>query len=262
MPRASRYLQSGYTYHLTHRCHDRRFLLKYVCDRDTYRKWLHEAVKRYAVPVYGFCVTSNHVHLIVHVDDTERVGLMMHLVAGVFARQLNRRKGHEGSVWEHPYQCTIIQNGQHLLNCLRYVSLNMVRAGVVKHPAEWRWSGHDELTGQRFRYRVLDLDRLLESLAIDRLAELRAIYEQGIEKLLERRELHREPEWTETLAVGDRAFVERVAGNFQRRSKFSYFEVTGRTQTWAVREEQTPYSPVSGPESARKAPKTPRNCRT
>ena len=80
MPRASRYLQSGYTYHLTHRCHDRRFLLKCVRrDRDTYRKWLHEAVKRYAVPVYGFCVTSNHVHLIVHVDDTERVGLNKHI---------------------------------------------------------------------------------------------------------------------------------------------------------------------------------------
>ena len=73
MPRASRYLREGYTFHLTHRCHDRRFLLKFARDRNTYREWLRQAVKRYEVPVYGFNITSNHVHLIVHVDDTERV---------------------------------------------------------------------------------------------------------------------------------------------------------------------------------------------
>jgi len=80
----------------------------------------------------------------------------MHLVAGSFAQQFNRRKGHEGSVWEHPYQCTLIQDGQHLLNCLRYVSLNMVRAGVVEHPDQWSWSDHDELIGSRSRYRILN----------------------------------------------------------------------------------------------------------
>ena len=119
MPRASRYIQAGYTYHLTHRCHDRRFLLKFVRDRDAYREWLREAAKRYAVPVYGFCINSNHVHIIAHVEDAERVGLMMHLGAGAYAQQLNRRKEHDGSVWEHPYRCTIIQDGRHLMNCLR-----------------------------------------------------------------------------------------------------------------------------------------------
>jgi putative transposase len=162
MPRASRYLRNGHTFHLTHRCHDRRFLLKFARDRNAYREWLRRAVNRYNVAVYAYSVTSNHVHVVLHVDDTERVGLMMHLAAGAFAQQLNRRKGHEGSVWEHPYQCTIVQNGQHLLNCLRYVSLNMVRAGVVRHPSEWRWSGHDELTGRRVRYRILALERLLD----------------------------------------------------------------------------------------------------
>lgn len=253
MPRASRYLQAGYTYHLTHRCHDRRFLIKFVRDRDTYRKWLYEAVRRYTVPVYGFCITSNHVHLIVHVDDAERVGLMMHLVAGTFAQQLNRRKKHEGSVWEHPYHCTIIQDGQHLLNCLRYVSLNMVRARVVGHPAQWPWNGHDELTGRRSRYRILALDRLLDSLDMTDIEDLRTAYQQGIEEQLRLRRLRREPEWTESLAVGDRTFVERVTGSFQRRRQFDYAEVTGSADTWTVRDPRLPYGPVSAPELGSKA---------
>jgi len=115
MPRASRYLKEGYTFHLTHRCHDRRFLLKFARDRDVYREWLRVGINRYRVPVYGYCITSNHVHLVVHVDDPKRVGLLMHLAAGAFAQHLNGRKGLEGSVWEHLYQCTIIQDGQHLI---------------------------------------------------------------------------------------------------------------------------------------------------
>ena len=95
MPNASRYLQAGYTYHLTHRCHDRRFLLKFARDRNVYRKWLREGARRYRVPVYNYCVTSNHTHAIVHVDDVETVAAMMQLASATLARHWNRRKDHE-----------------------------------------------------------------------------------------------------------------------------------------------------------------------
>ena len=248
MPRASRNLMEGYTFHLTHRCHDRRFLLKFARDRDVYREWLRVAIKRYGVPVYGYCITSNHVHLVVHVDDAERVGLLMHLAAGAFAQHLNRRKGFEGSVWEHPYQCTIIQDGQHLLRCLRYVDLNMVRAGVVTHPAQWRWCGYDELVGQRERYRLLDFDRLLESLGVSSLVEFRLLQEQGIEEAIQRRELKRQAAWSEALAVGNQQFVERVTGVYEARKKYVYTEASIATDfsTWTIREESLPYNSFSG----------------
>jgi putative transposase len=239
--------------HLTHRCHDRRFLLKFARDRDAYRKWLRVAVHRYGVPVYGFCITGNHVHLIVHVQNKKNVGLMMHLAAGAFARQLNRRKGHEGSVWEHPYRCTIVQDGRHLLNCLRYVSLNMVRAGVVQHPSEWRWCGHDELMGTRTRYRIIDIQRLLVSLDIDGVEDFRRLYGNGIEEALNQGQLAREAMWSEAVAVGNREFVHEMAASCSNRSAFNY-EETGDQDTWSVREDGASYSPVSGAESASKAP--------
>ena len=60
MPRASRYLREGWTYHLTHRCHDRRFLLRFKQEREAYRKWLRIGAARYGVSIYGYCVTSSH----------------------------------------------------------------------------------------------------------------------------------------------------------------------------------------------------------
>ncbi len=253
MPNASRYLEAGYTYHLTHRCHDRRFLLKFARDRDVYRRWLREGARRYNVPIYNFCITSNHVHVIVHVDDPEAVAAMMQLAAATFARQWNRRKGHEGSVWEHPYKCTIIQGGSHLLNCLRYVSLNMVRAGVVVHPQAWRWCGHDELTGVRKRYTMIAMDRLLNSLELNVKSEFLALYEEGLQALIERGQLSREALWTESLAVGDRTFVERVTKGMNNRHKFEYGSAVNDSSTSFVREVVEDYSAVWRAKRASKA---------
>jgi putative transposase len=66
MPRASRYLLEGYTYHLAHRCHDRHFLLKFSEEREEYREWLRTAINRHGVSVYAYCITSNHAHVVAH----------------------------------------------------------------------------------------------------------------------------------------------------------------------------------------------------
>lgn len=69
MPRATRYLQEGFIYHLTHRCHDAQFFLRFSKERNVYREWLRIGVQRYGVPVLGYNVTSNHVHVVAEVQD-------------------------------------------------------------------------------------------------------------------------------------------------------------------------------------------------
>ncbi len=56
--------------------------------------------------------------------------------------------GRGGAFWEARYHCTLVDGGEHAFNCIRCIDLNMVRAGVVGHPLEWRWCGHDELVGR------------------------------------------------------------------------------------------------------------------
>ena len=87
MPRADRYMMEGYTYHLTHRCHNRAFLLNLREERKTYREWLREGARRYGVPVFAYSVTSNHVHLVVNVTDRDAIG---RTIARIAARQLAR----------------------------------------------------------------------------------------------------------------------------------------------------------------------------
>ena len=60
MPRAHRIHLSGQVWHLTHRCHRRRFLLKFSRDRRLWRSWLYEARRRFGLCVLDYTVTSNH----------------------------------------------------------------------------------------------------------------------------------------------------------------------------------------------------------
>jgi putative transposase len=148
-------------------------------------------------------------------------------------------------MWEHPYHCTVIQDGRHLLNCLRYVDLNMVRARVVGHPRDWAWCGYDELIGQRKRYRILNLDHLRQRLGWRSVSELQQWYAEAIDQQVARQLLSREPHWTESLAVGEQDFVERVARNYRARTRFEYTH--SPDGLCCVREARVPYSTGEAP---------------
>ncbi len=62
----------------------------------------------------------------------------------------------KGAFWEDRYHATAIQCDEHLIKCLTYIDLNMVRTGVVKHPSDWEFSGYNEIQNPRQRYRIID----------------------------------------------------------------------------------------------------------
>ncbi|NJN70954.1 MAG: hypothetical protein HC801_12235 [Nitrospira sp.] len=63
MPRANRYIIAGPAYHITHRCHNREFLLRFAKDRDAYRVLLREKLSEHkSIRLLTYCITSNHVH--------------------------------------------------------------------------------------------------------------------------------------------------------------------------------------------------------
>jgi len=64
MPRANRHHLPGCIWHITHRCHQREFQLKFVRDREGWKHWLHDARKRYGLTILNYMVTSNHIHLL------------------------------------------------------------------------------------------------------------------------------------------------------------------------------------------------------
>jgi putative transposase len=209
MPRAKRNYLPGYAWHLTHRCHNRDFLLKFERDRARWRHWLREAKKRYGLVVLDYIVTSNHVHLLVYDRAKTCIARSMQLVAGRVAQEYNCRKSRRGAFWEDRYYATAVATGRHLARCIVYIDLNMVRAGVVKHPSHWKVCGYSEIQSAGMRYRIIDLDALCVLTETSSPAALRQSHRRWVEEALEHEGLTRQPDWTETVAVGPDSFVRR-----------------------------------------------------
>jgi putative transposase len=211
MSRAKRNFLPGYAWHITHRCHKREFLLKFGRDRKSWVSWLFEAKKRYRLRVLNYMATSNHIHLLVF-DSGERNNIprSMQLIAGRTAQEFNRRKKRKGAFWEDRYHATAVETNHHLINCLTYIDLNMVRAGGVSHPSEWPSSGYIELQRPRERYSIIDHRALMDLLGIPSIEVLRRLHKGWVEEALARAEQVRESKWTESVAVGSGDFVAAI----------------------------------------------------
>lgn len=194
-----------------------------------------QSAKRFAVDVLSYCLTSNHTHFLVRAKDSELISQWMHQIEGEFAQWYNRRQKRSGAFWEGRYHSTMIEPGQHLWRCMAYIELNMVRAGVVSHPAQWPWCSYGEWMGQRQRYGVVNKKAGLELLGQAELTAFQQNYSHLIEETLAQEECRREPEWTESIAVGSRQFIGQIQETVEWRRRFEIQEVF--SEAWALKEE-------------------------
>jgi putative transposase len=175
---------------------------------------LLEARKRFSLQILNYMVTSNHVHLLVKDNEAAKtIPSAIQLVAGRTAQEYNQRKQRKGAFWEDRYHATAVETGEHLRRCLVYIDLNMVRAGVVDHPAEWAFCGYHEIQGKRRRNRLLALDVLTEVAEADSPEALAKCHREWIEEALHSEGRLKDEAWTKSLAVGSEQFVLRVQEN-------------------------------------------------
>ena len=211
MARAKRHFLPGHVWHLTHRCNKKEFLLKLVKDRQRWLYWLFEAKKRYGLQILNYIATSNHIHLLV-ADDGSNVAIprSMQLIAGRTGQAYNQRKNRKGAFWQDRYHATAVQSNKHLIKCINYIDLNMVRAGVVKHPQKWIHSGHNEIQKPKQRYGLIDFKSLIRLLPIESQNELKETHRKWIDEELEKSQLVHNSKWSQSIAVGDKSFVKQI----------------------------------------------------
>jgi len=220
MARAKRHYLSGCAWHITHRCHKREFLLKFGRDRRRWLQWLFEARKRYHLCILNYMVTSNHIHLLV-MDRAERqvIPRSMQLLAGRTGQEYNLRKNRKGAFWEDRYHATAVETNEHLVRCIVYMDMNMVRAGAVAHPSEWNESGYKEIQSPRYSYRLIDHQCLMDLLNMPTLEILQNSHRAWVEESLVGHSNLRDSTWTESIAVGSKSFVQGVKDQLQIRAK-------------------------------------------
>lgn len=116
--------------------HDRRAFIAFLAQASHRRDWA----------CLAYCLMTNHFHLVLALRH-ETLSRGMHRLNGLFARRFNERHGAVGHVFEARYASTAIETEPHLLEVVRYVVLNPVRAGICRDPADWPWSSFRATAG-------------------------------------------------------------------------------------------------------------------
>ncbi len=197
--------------------------------------------------ILNYMVTSNHVHLLV-ADDEDRdvIPNSMQLVAGRTGQEYNQRKDRKGAYWEDRYHATAVESGDHLARCMAYIDTNMVRAGVVSHPSMWSFSGYNEIQHPRRKNVLIDYGKLQRLVGAWSYDQLRSSHKGWVEEYLRDGENARKEEWTVSIAVGSRPFVEKVKALLGFRAKGR--EVIEGGERYQLREGPAPYGALFGAE--------------
>jgi len=232
----------------------------------------------YFVKVFGYAIMGNHFHLLVEVSpgallSDEEVRDRFRLLYGddeefpegrldeyrerfcnlssyikdikqTFSNFYNKRKKRKGTLWGERFKSVIVEQGNTLINCLAYIDLNAVRAGIVKRPEDYRWCsvGYHVQTGNKDGFLSLDLglshfgvDDLATRLkkyreflyhvgAIEKRGRARILKKvlaeetaEGFELTRQRRFRYRTRYFTDSGIIGSRAFVEATYETFKER---------------------------------------------
>ena len=146
MPRPLRLHLTGGFYHVTLRGNHRQKLFTLDADRFLLNAIVEFALQKYAARLHAYCWMSNHIHMLIEVGDDPLTAVMRHIAAG-YARAFQRKLETTGHLFERRYHAILVEADCYLLELLRYIHLNPVRAGIVTGPQAYRWSSHHAYIG-------------------------------------------------------------------------------------------------------------------
>lgn len=145
MPRKPRPTAAG-VYHVTARSIRGHVLFESDADFLFFLLLLTRVAALYRWECIAYCLMSTHYHLLIRVPEgTLSAGF--HRLNSTYAHWFNEVHGYHGHVFEARFYSGPIEADGHLLESIRYIVLNPVRAGLCAQPGQWRWSSHRALCG-------------------------------------------------------------------------------------------------------------------
>jgi REP element-mobilizing transposase RayT len=198
-------------YHVTARGDRREDIFEDDEDRLIFLANLELVITQFNWICHAWCLMDNHYHLLIQTPDGN-LSKGMRQLNGVYTQASNRRNRRVGHLFQGRFKAILVDSDAYLLELTRYVVLNPVRAGMVKNPADWRWSSYRASVGLEPAASWLAVDGLLAQFATRRsLAEQRyaKFVAEGIKAVSPWSNLKGQ------VFLGDEHFVKRMQTHIQ-----------------------------------------------
>lgn len=147
MARKPRIHHTGACYHVILRGNARQDIFFENEDRSRFYLLMQEGMERYRHRVHAFCLMTNHIHLVVQVADVPLSRIMQN-ISFRYTRWANWRQDKSGHLFQGRYKAILVDADTYLLELVRYLHLNPVRAGITTDPLAYPWSSHRAYCGK------------------------------------------------------------------------------------------------------------------
>lgn len=149
MARKPRIHAPGALYHVILRGNNGQSIFMDDTDRYKLQELIAEGADRFGYCLHGYCWMGNHIHAAVRVGDMPLSKLMHHL-SFRYTSYFNWRHDRIGHLFAGRYKAILVDSDSYLLQLVRYIHLNPVRAGINPHVDEYYWSSHRAYLGDPY----------------------------------------------------------------------------------------------------------------
>jgi putative transposase len=146
MARPLRLEHHGAIWHIHNRGVARGDIFRDDDDRLTFLATLAEAVRRFRWVIHQYALMTNHFHILLETPEPT-LSRGMKWLAGKYAQRFNRRHDRVGPLFQGRFKSHLVEKETYLLELMRYIALNPVRAGLVERAEDYRWSSHRATAG-------------------------------------------------------------------------------------------------------------------
>jgi putative transposase len=142
MPRIKRITLGGYVYHVLNRANGRLRIFRKEDDFLAFEQILAEGIERFSMRICGWCIMSNHWHLLLWPKHDGDLSDFMRWVTLTHTQRYHASHGTVGigHLYQGRFKSFLVQEDGHYLTVMRYIEGNPLRAGIVKRAGDWPWS--------------------------------------------------------------------------------------------------------------------------
>jgi len=184
-------------------------------DKEDYSRFIDlliEITEIWNAKIAAYCLMSNHYHVLLQTPDGNISRCMRHL-NGLYTQHYNRIHGFDGQLFRGRYKSVLVSNDNHLLQLVRYIHKNPVKAGMVKEMPDYEWSSYKGYLSYSKKWEWLHKDYIFSMITPKKKGRLKPFIEfmqdddsQKVMDLFSKKNL--------PSIFGSESFITRIRGKY------------------------------------------------
>lgn len=160
MPRLPRNIHKTGFFHIMVQGINKSYIFQTEAQKKEYIKLMKECNKKFDIKIIAYCIMDNHSHMIIYSEHIANISKYMKSLNTSYGIYYNKTNDRIGFVFRNRFQSQYIDEQSYLINCIKYIHMNPVKAGKELKEEDYKYSSYNEYF--KNKKIILDKEPLIE----------------------------------------------------------------------------------------------------